>query len=112
MKNQLVINLFYEKVFNMQRAGWQNCTLWQSFGFSVGSWDFANVCNVGGVSFFWRVGEKNKINSYKFALSYQKAKFFPISILSLPYLLGSLSFYTCCQRLSICRRCAQLVQPL
>jgi len=54
----------------------QNCTLWQSFGLCAGSWGFANVCNVGGVSFFLlRVGEKNKINSIKFALSYQMAKF-------------------------------------
>jgi hypothetical protein len=56
----LVINLFYDKVFNMQGVGWQNCTHWQSFGFSVGSWGFANVCNVGGVSFFFFCGGKKK----------------------------------------------------
>jgi len=50
-------------------------TLWQSFGLSVGLWGFANVCNVGwGFIVFLRVGEKNKINSLKFALSYQRAK--------------------------------------
>jgi len=35
----------------------------------------ANVCNVGGVSFFFLRGEeKNKINSSKFAPTYQRAK--------------------------------------
>jgi len=45
----------------------QDCTLWQSFGFSVGLWGFANVCNVGGVSFFFflRGEEKNKINFHQ-----------------------------------------------
>jgi len=34
------------------------CTLWQSIGMSVCLWGFANVCNVGGVSFF--AGGKKK----------------------------------------------------
>jgi len=39
-----------------------------------------------GVSIvFLRVGEKNKINSLKFALTYQRAKSILISILSLSY---------------------------
>jgi hypothetical protein len=39
-----------------------------------------------GVSIvFLRVGEKNKINSFKFALTYQRAKSILISILSLSY---------------------------
>jgi hypothetical protein len=60
---------------------WQDCTLWQSFGFSVSLWGFANVCNVCGVSFFFFCGgRKNKINSIKFALSCQKAKSFLFSI--------------------------------
>jgi len=45
----------------------EDCTLWQAFGFRVGSWGFANVCNVGGVSFFFlRVGRKkqNKFSTY------------------------------------------------
>jgi hypothetical protein len=48
-----------------------------------------NECNVGRVSFFFflREGEKNKINSFKFALSYQKAKTFLFTILSLSYLV-------------------------
>jgi hypothetical protein len=51
----------------------QDCTLWQSFVCSVGLWGFGNVCNVGGISFFF-AGGKKKI-SIKFALPYQKAKF-------------------------------------
>jgi len=43
-------------------VGRQNCTLWQSFDFSVGSWGFANVCNVGGVSFF--EGGRKKQNKF------------------------------------------------
>jgi len=34
--------------------------LWQSLGWNVGSWGFANVCNVGGVSFFSFAGGKKK----------------------------------------------------
>jgi hypothetical protein len=48
-------------------VGWEDCTLWQSFGFSAGFpkdrdrlWGFANVCNVGGVSFFFFCGGKKK----------------------------------------------------
>jgi hypothetical protein len=41
-------------------VGRQDCTLWQSFGWSVGSWGFANVCNVGWVSFFFFAGGKKK----------------------------------------------------
>jgi len=40
------------------------CTLWQSFGISVGSWGFGpalgGMCNVGGVSFFFFCGGKKK----------------------------------------------------
>jgi hypothetical protein len=66
----------------------QDCTLWQSFGLRFGLCGFANVCNVGGVSFFFFCGweEKNKINSVKFAQSCQKAKSFLILILSISYL--------------------------
>ena len=58
--------------------------------------------NVGGVSFFFFFAgeEKNKINSLKFALSYQKAKFSIILNLSLSFLSARLSFSTCCQHLA------------
>ena len=45
-------------------VGLQNCTLWQSFGCSVGSCGFANVCNVGGVSLFFFVGGRKKQNKF------------------------------------------------
>jgi hypothetical protein len=47
-------------MFKMLVVGRQDCTLWQSFGWSVGSWGFANACNVGGVSFFFFAGGKKK----------------------------------------------------
>jgi len=31
----------------LSKLNMENCTLWQSFGFSVGLWGFGNVCNVG-----------------------------------------------------------------
>jgi hypothetical protein len=52
---------------------WQDCTLWQSLGLSVGSWGFANVCNVGGILFFCAGGRKNKINSLQTAPPYQRS---------------------------------------
>jgi hypothetical protein len=57
-----------------------------AFGLSVGLWGLANVLQCGrGFFLFSRVGKKNKINSLKFALTYQRAKFILISILSLSY---------------------------
>jgi len=38
----------------------QNCTLWQSFGLGIGSWGFANVCNVGRVPSFFAGGRKKQ----------------------------------------------------
>lgn len=53
----------------------------------------ANVCNVGwGFRLLLRVGEKNKINSLKFALSYQKAKSSIILILLLSFQVVGVSF--------------------
>ena len=63
-----------------------------------------------GVSFvFLRVGEKNKINSLKFALTYQKAKSFLSLLIITIVSVCRLSFYTCCQRLTIwpVRDCGQ-----
>jgi len=51
-------------MFTMVVMGRQDCTLWQSFGWSVGSWGFANVCNVGGASFFFFAGGKKKQNKF------------------------------------------------
>ncbi len=48
---------------------------------------FANVCNVGwGFFVFLREGEKNKINSFKFALTYQRAN---------PFLFQFYRYRTC-----------------
>jgi hypothetical protein len=47
-----------DKFIKLHRERWQDCTLWQSFGWSVGLCGFANVCNVGGVSFFFCGGKK------------------------------------------------------
>jgi len=53
----------------------------------------ANVCNVGwGFNIPLRVGEKNKINSLKFALSFQKAKSSVILNLSLSFLVVAVFF--------------------
>jgi hypothetical protein len=62
-------------------VGRQDCTLWQIFVLSNGSWGFGNVCNVGGVSFFFFAGGRKKQNKFiQFALSCQKAKSCLISI--------------------------------
>jgi hypothetical protein len=58
-----------------------------------------NVPNVGWVSFFLRVEEKNKINSFKFALSYQKAKSCLFLIKRYRIYLVVCRSYTCCQQL-------------
>jgi hypothetical protein len=79
-------------------VGLQNCTLWQSFGLSVGLCGFANVCNVGGVSFFSFVGGKKKQNNFHQICNVLSKKILSIFNLSLSYLYGRLSFYTCCQR--------------
>jgi len=49
----------------------QNCSSFASVGLSVGFpmnrdrlWGFANVCNVGGVSFFFFCGGKKKQNKF------------------------------------------------
>jgi len=83
---------------------WQNCTLWQSFGLSVGSWGFGNVCNVGGVSFF--AGGRKKQNKFPSNLHCPIKKLNPFFryYLSLSYLSGRLSSYTCCQRFAATRR--------
>ena len=60
-----------------------------------------NVPNVGWVSFFLRVEEKNKINSFKFALSYQKAKSCLFLIKRYRIYLVVCRSYTCCQHLYI-----------
>lgn len=57
-----------------------------------------NVPNVGWVSFFLRVEEKNKINSFKFALSYQKAKSCLFLIKRYRIYLVVCRSYTCYQR--------------
>jgi hypothetical protein len=49
-------------------------------------------CNVGGVSFFaW--GEKNKINSSKFAPTCQRAKYFNLLVLNYTYQSWKFSFF-------------------
>ena len=79
----------------------QDCTLWQSIGLSFGSWGFGNVCNVGGASFFFFCGggrkKQNKFPSNLHCLIKKLNPFF-CYYLSLSYLTGCLSFYTCCQR--------------
>jgi len=68
-----------------------------NFGLRVGWCDLQMCAMWVGVSFFFVGGKKkNKINSIKFALSYQKAKSLLISILPISYLSARLSFYTCC----------------
>ncbi|MDD3281131.1 MAG: hypothetical protein PHC83_06130 [Bacteroidales bacterium] len=52
-------------------------------------------------SSFSRVGRKKQNKFMQFALTYQRAKSFLNLILSISYLSGRLSFYTCCQRLYI-----------
>jgi hypothetical protein len=61
-------------------VGWEDCTLWQSFGIRVGFpmnrdklWGFANVCNVDGVSFFLRGGEKKQNKFPRTAPPYQRS---------------------------------------
>jgi len=50
--------LKFVKILPITPVRKQDCTLWQSFGLSIGSWGFGNVCNVGGVSFFFCGGKK------------------------------------------------------
>jgi hypothetical protein len=52
-------------------------------------------------SSFSRVGRKKQNKFMQFALTYQRAKSFLNLILSISYLSGRLSFYTCCQRVNI-----------
>jgi len=80
----------------------QNCTFWQSFGCSVGLWGFGNVCNVGGVSSFFAGGGRKKQNKFPSNLHCPIKKLNPFFCyyLSLSYLTGCLSFYTCCQRVT------------
>jgi hypothetical protein len=52
-------------------------------------------------SSFSRVGRKKQNKFMQFALTYQRAKSFLNLILSISYLSGRLSFYTCCQRLAV-----------
>ncbi len=78
----------------------QNCTFWQSFGCSVSLWGFGNVYNVGRVSSFFAGKEKNKINFHQICTVLKKLNPFFCYYLSLSYLTGCLSFYTCCQRVT------------
>ncbi len=52
-------------------------------------------------SSFSRVGRKKQNKFMQFALTYQRAKSFLNLILSISYLSGRLSFYTCCQRMAV-----------
>jgi hypothetical protein len=57
---------------------WKIAALLQAFGLSVGKWGLGNVlqCGWGFLSSFLREGEKNQINSLKFALTFQKNSLF------------------------------------
>jgi hypothetical protein len=57
---------------------------------------------VGASFFLLRVGEKNKINSSNLHCPVKKLNPFFRYYLSLSYLSARLSFYTCCQRMSVC----------
>jgi len=51
-----------------------------------------------GFFLFFAGGRKKQNKFIQFAPTYQRAKSFLILILSISYLSGRLSFYTCCQR--------------
>jgi len=77
------------------------CTLWQSFGLSVGFpmnrdklWGFANVCNVGGVSSSFFAGGRKKQNKFPSNLHCPVKKLNPLLFfkLLLSYLSARLSF--------------------
>ena len=75
--------------------------LLQALVFSVGSWGFGNVCNVGGVFFFFAGGRKKR-NKFPSNLHCPVKKLNPFFVINYHYRICLVvCLYTCCQRLRL-----------
>jgi hypothetical protein len=93
IKIQLLINQFYDKVFNMQWWVGKIALFSKALVLALARGALPMCAMWVGVSFFFFVGGKKKQNKFhQLALTFQKAKCFLFFNLSLSYLAGRLFF--------------------